>query len=161
MRAPARHSRSARRGSVLFAVLVVVVLLSLAAYQYSDLMIQEYTAAQSALKATQARALADSGVYYAAAVLADDAVNKTLAGNVYDNEGALHDQDVMSSTSGGNAGRFSILSPVDASSGTTARGYRFGVVDESSKININALITSGVFDPQKIHDILMNLPNMT
>ena len=48
-------SQQERRGVVLLAALVVIVLLSLAAYQYSDLMINEYKAATNAHRAAQAR----------------------------------------------------------------------------------------------------------
>ena len=60
-----------RPGFVLIAVLVVITLLALAAYQYSELMTSEYNAVETASRATQARALANSGVHYAAALLSD------------------------------------------------------------------------------------------
>ena len=52
-----------RKSFVLLAVLVVVVVLSLAAYRFSDLMLAEYRAADSYTRSVQARALADSGVH--------------------------------------------------------------------------------------------------
>src|SRR5262249_30734749 len=58
-----------RRAVVLLAVLIVIVLLSLAAYRYNDWMMAESRAADSAIRASQARALADSGVHYVAALL--------------------------------------------------------------------------------------------
>ena len=51
-----------RKGMVLIAVLIVVALLALAAYQYSELMMAEYQASVSFTRATQARAYAQSGV---------------------------------------------------------------------------------------------------
>ena len=48
-------SAPSRRAVVLLAVLVIVVLLSLAAYKYNDYMLSEYRAADSSLRATQAR----------------------------------------------------------------------------------------------------------
>ena len=52
-----RRSRP-RRAVVLLAVLIVVVLLSLAAYQYSDMMLSEYKASDAYTRSTQARAAA-------------------------------------------------------------------------------------------------------
>jgi hypothetical protein len=60
-----------RTGVVLLAVLVVVTLLALAAYQYAELMTAELKATDSAKRAAQARALAASGIHYTAALLAD------------------------------------------------------------------------------------------
>src|SRR5215831_14186472 len=75
-----------RRGVVLIAVLLVVVLLTLAAYQYSELMMAEYRASVSFMRATQARAFAESGVNYAALLLSDpNLFTSKLNGNPYDN----------------------------------------------------------------------------
>src|SRR3954464_11985931 len=75
-----------RKGMVLIAVLIVVALLALAAYQYSELMQAEARAAYGYSRATQTRAFAKSGAHYVAAILADpDFVNDTLDGNLYDN----------------------------------------------------------------------------
>src|SRR5437016_892800 len=83
-------SAEPRRGVVLPAVLVVVVLLTLAAYEFSELMLAEYRAAHSARRAAQARALADSGVHYAAALLSSpDAMSGMLNGNPFDNASAF------------------------------------------------------------------------
>src|SRR5437762_12231008 len=81
------HSGSQpRRGVILIAVLIVVVLLTLAAYQYSELMLAEYKAAIAFNRAAQSRALASSGVDYAAMLLSDkSAFQNTLNGNPYDN----------------------------------------------------------------------------
>src|SRR5262249_55584203 len=58
-------------------------------------------------------------------------------------------------------GRFSLIAPpsLDPGSGAGTDPY-FGVVDESGKINPNALMR---LDPtgQQLHDVLMKLPNMT
>ena len=81
-----RHPRNTtglhrRGGFILLAVLVVVVLLALAAYQFSDLMSAEYRVADSYRKSVQAKALADSGVAYAAALLSNpDAFANDLTG---------------------------------------------------------------------------------
>lgn len=160
MRLATSHVRPRRSGVALIIVLVVVVLLALAAFQFAELMLQEFAAAQSALRAAQAKAAAESGVYYAAAMLSDqDSFSGSLSGNVHDNEGMFHAIDVSGGTTRRTA-RFSIVSAVDSSETSVSRSYRFGAQDESGKININALMrldSSG----EIAHDMLMKLPNMT
>src|SRR4051794_32333457 len=102
-----------RPGFVLIAVLVVITLLALAAYQYSELMTSEYNAVETASRATQARALANSGVHYAAAVLADkNSFEGVLNGNPYNNAGAFQDQLVAPSDTPRFQGRFSVVTPL-------------------------------------------------
>src|SRR5207302_3890787 len=62
-----------RPGYVLIAVLIVIAVLSLAAYQFTELMTSEYRAAARTNDAAQARHAAVSGIHYAAAMLADPA----------------------------------------------------------------------------------------
>lgn len=140
-----------RRGMVLYAVLIVVVLLSLAAYQYSELMSQEQTAAASALRQVQAKACADSGIHAVAALLADPERNPD---DFYDNESLFHQVSV------GGGGQYSIVAAFPRGETLSTRDYRFGLIDESSKINLNALLrldTSG----RVAFEMLMKLPNMT
>src|SRR5262249_9654468 len=135
---------------------------TLAAYQLSEMMMAEYRAADSYKRSVQARALADSGVAYAAALLSNpDAFQTTLGGNPYDNPGAFQGIEVASSDFSRWRGRFSIIAPPDvdaALSGNTA--LRYGVIDECGKLNPNALLkldSSG----NQAQRLLMALPGMT
>jgi type II secretory pathway component PulK len=143
-----------RKGTVLLVVLVVVVMLALAAYQYSGYMTSEYQASVTAVRAAQARALADSGVHYAAALLSNPS---SLNGSPYNNPGLFLNQGSDSS----GPGRFTLIAvgdPNDPSS--NGQLVRYGVIDEAGKINLNALLqidkTGNV-----AKQILMALPNMT
>ena len=60
-----------RRAYVIVAVLIVVVVLSLAAYTFTNAMSAERRAAVRTHEATAARLAAVSGVHYVAAALAD------------------------------------------------------------------------------------------
>jgi type II secretory pathway component PulK len=156
-----------RKAIVLLAVLVVVVLLSLAAYQYSELMMAEYRAAASSAHALQARAAADSGVWYAAALLGNSDNLNSISGNAWDNPTTFQDVSVtdISGNSEDAENRrqmlFSLVSVRDADDpAAPSQPYRFGVIDESGKINLNALLqidSSGNAGSQ----MLMLLPNMT
>lgn len=156
MRLRTTKSDARRSGMVLLAVLVVSVLLTLAAYHYSEWMLAEYQAADSSARAAQARAFADSGIHYAAALLADPSFFAGgEGGNPYDNQQLFHRIAVSPDEAVRYQGRFSVIAPVPAST-----GLRFGVVDEAGKINVNALLQ---FDSSgKVgHDMLMKLPGMT
>src|SRR6187200_1832419 len=123
----------ARNGVVLIAVLLVVVLLSLAAYNYSEVMLSEYKAADSATRALQARANAASGIHFAAAALANkDFFSGTLNGNPFDNEGSFRNIAVGTADAPRFQGRFSIVNPpsVDLQGSTD---FRYGAVDEHGK----------------------------
>src|SRR5207302_1980312 len=101
-----------RRGVVLIAVLIVIVLLTLAAYQYSELMMAEYRASVSFTRSTQARAYAESGVNYAALVLSDpNLFANRLNGNPYDNPDVFRAVAVGETGGGGRQGYFSVIAP--------------------------------------------------
>lgn len=157
---PARAPRAPRKGVVLLAVLIVVVFLTLAAYQFTELMQAEVMGADTYVRMIQARAMAESGVHYAAAVLSNqDAFSNVLGGNPYDNAAAFQGKIVQANDVARFQGRFSILALATPDEGSST-GFRFGVTDESGRINLNALLkldSSG----QVAHDMLMRLPNMT
>lgn len=141
---------------VLIAVLVVTVILSLAGYQYADLMMTEYEAADSFVKAAQARALADSGVAYAAALLGTPGVMDGLsAGNPFDNPDMFEGQTVLEADPTGLGGRFSLFAP-----GTEPGTLRFGLTDEGGKINLNAVMRVNK-KGDKLLSMLEKLPYMT
>ncbi len=157
-----------RSGMVLFAVLIVVAILLLVSYQYLNVMQAEFAASMASNKVFQARGLADSGLHYATFVLAYPAqaglttdANSQVVSPIlaYDNPSVFHQRPVTDS-SGVVKGYFSLVSPRSSDDPlANTQGFRFGVEDESSKINLNALLK---LDPtgRTIKDALSNLPNM-
>jgi type II secretory pathway component PulK len=136
-----RPVRSDRPGYVIIAVLVVVVVLSLAAYQYTELMTAEYRGNVRQADAVQARHAAVSGVHYAAATLADpDSFYGELGGNPFI-DGAFDEQIVRPGPVPRAEARFQLVAVVKNSSGTFEQRYG-AVIDEGSKLNVNALIQS-------------------
>ena len=128
--------RAPRRGVALIAVLVVVAVLALAAYRFSDLMNAEYQAADSYAKSVQAKGGSDSAVAYLCAVLANDPYGlNTLNGNLYDNT-TFQDVFVHDSDDPRQRLRFSIVSPLDpdtalgsgsgSGSGGVSEAFRYG-----------------------------------
>src|SRR5436853_5365263 len=109
-----RVAAARRKAVVLPAVLVVVVLLSLAAYQYSEWVTAEYQAAESFTRVAQARAQAASGVYYAAAMLSNPTtVSNVLGGNLYDNAAVFQNILVQPNDIARLQGRCSIVARLD------------------------------------------------
>src|SRR5262249_55945547 len=99
-----------RQGVVLIAVLVVVSVLALAAYQYSELMNAETRAAAGPTRAAQTRRAAEPGVHYVAALLSDpNSLSETLNDTPYDNPTYFKDVLVQDSDTPKNRLRFSII----------------------------------------------------
>ncbi len=157
-----RTAAPRRGGFVIVAVLLVIAVLTLAAYQYSTLMDAEFMAAERIRKAGEARVLADSGVHYACALLADpDAFTGKLNSNPFDNPAVFQSVVVKEADSPRAQGRFSLMAPDYANvSQTGSIPTRFGVVDEAGKLNVNALYAADS-SGQVLHGALMKLPNMT
>jgi len=155
-----QSGRPPRRGVVLLAVLVVIVLLSLAAYQYSDMMLAEYKASVNAHHAAQARAFADSGIAYAAVLLSTSDNIATVNGNVYDNPTSFRDVVVGTDDAKNVSGRFWLIAPPDPSDTANTGTWRSGVTDEAGKININGVMR---LDPtgEVLYNMLLKLPNVT
>jgi type II secretory pathway component PulK len=152
-----------RRGIVILAVLVTLVVLALAGYQYSDLMSSQYKEAFSLRRATEARVFADSGLAYATAVLSDPAAYyDMLGGNPFDNAGAFQDIEVPGQAKDARRrGRFSVVVPLPPNaSADSATNFRYGVMCEAGKINVNALMKRDKTG-KVLLAMLMKLPNMS
>lgn len=165
---PIRNRQSAnrnRRGIVLLAVMMVLVLLTLAALQYAEMTTAEYRAADSFQRSAQARALAESGIYYAAAVLSTPPTSSTSSGsviNIYNNSSLFGGILVSQNDNTRLQGRFSIVSPVGPDQMGQSPTFYYGVIDEGSKLNLNTLLaldSSG----QTMNTLLtnLNLPGLT
>ena len=160
---PARRPRwPSRRGSVLVAVLVVVTILSLAAYQYTDTMVAQHKESGSIIRRHQCRLLCESGVNYVCALLADPTtISGSMNGNPYCNLEFYQDQVVVSDALPRKNGKFSIIAPGTMPGDVAGnQGPLFGICDEGGKININAIMRldkSG----NTLYSLLMLLPNMT
>jgi type II secretory pathway component PulK len=171
MRYPIRTSgRKRRRGIAMIAVLVVVAILALAAYRFSDLMVAEQQAADMHMRGLQAHASANAGIAYAAAMLAaptnpssNSNSQSLLNGNFYDNPQYFQAILLQDGDQARQRARFSIVSPVGPDAATTGginQSFLYGVTDETGKLNLNALFkldSSGMI----LFNILMTLPNMT
>jgi Type II secretion system (T2SS), protein K len=143
-----------RRGIILLAVMIVITVLSLAAYQYADYTSSELKASYNAIRLAQARAAAKSGVHHIAAMLASpDNVSLLLGGNLYDNE-RFRGVPVP----GIDGATFTLLAPPEPGSGG---GNRHGLIDESGKLNLNAFLWLDFTGGDLLAEGLLTIPGMT
>lgn len=136
MRYASQSQSSMRRGSVLLVVLVVIALLALGAYSFSELMVSESHATGVFGREAQARAAADSGVELAAAVLGLPADDGSFGNLIHDPANFVW--TVKEADGPRGRARFSLVAPNESDPNCTT--IRFGLIDESSKLNLNALV---------------------
>lgn len=153
--------RSARRapGFVLLIVLVVIAVLSLAAYTFSELMISHQDAAKLSSRQLQARTLVESGAEYTRSMLMQSRQARMDNGGVYDNATVFQRLVVMDEVDPNDQGAFSIVAANMDSSGVL-EGTRYGLEDESSRLNLNSLLIADKVQGGG-RQILMSLPGMT
>jgi len=144
---------------VLVLVLVVIALLTLACFTFSKLMLTERKAALVSSRQAQARALADSGLEMARVFLAMDSATQDELGGWYDNETEFCGVPVVDDGQGEDVGRFTIVAPqlIDG----IAQGIRFGLEDESTRLNLSTLLAAEKSVGKGGRELLMGLPGMS
>jgi hypothetical protein len=119
-----------RRGIALPVVLVVVSLLALAGYTFSELMLAEYHAADAHGRALQTRYLCDSGIAKTLRLLKLDPEMLRERGGLYDNPAEFQAIVVVDDAQPERRGTFSIVAPKWEPDAPAA--MRFGLEDESA-----------------------------
>lgn len=158
-----------RQGTVLLVVLVLVFLLPLAAFTFSELMIVEYEAADFYGESLQAQQSADSGIEYIAAMLSDRSLysegelmsSPALFQGVLLRAATTDVGDLLDTS--GSQPSFSVVAAT-AATDTAAVAVRFGITNESGKLNLNTLIQLEQemgLEPEETREFLMYLPGMT
>jgi DNA uptake protein ComE-like DNA-binding protein len=145
-----------RSGTVLIVVLVVVAMLTLGAYTFSEIMVSESEATAAFGRQAESRAFADSGVEHIAAILGYPEADDDL--NLYQNFSRFQAIVMRDSENARGRGYFSVVAPVETD--FTGSSIRFGLVDESGKLNLNQLLAFELSD-EITREMLMFLPNMT
>jgi hypothetical protein len=127
-----------RCGMVLVIVLIAVVMLSLAAYTFTELMLSENKAARLVTREAQARALAESAAEMTRLYLAQTPQSLLEAGGTYSNAAKFQAVQVIDDGTPRGRGRFTVISPLVESGEVT--GVRFGLENESARLNLNTLL---------------------
>ena len=131
-----------RSGTVLIVVLVVVAMLTLGAYTFSEIMVSESEATAAFGRQAESRAFADSGVEHIAAILGYPEADDDL--NLYQNFSRFQAIVMRDSENARGRGYFSVVAPVETD--FTGSSIRFGLVDESGKLNLNQLLAFELSD---------------
>lgn len=153
--------RVQRKGSILIVVLVVIVLLSLSAYAFTSLMQTEEEATRLMTRRIQSKYLIDSGVDYTRLFLSYDNATIREKGGLWDNQEFQNVPVVVDRENTDNLGRFTIVSSsIDEDDGNPD-GFRYGLHDESAKLNLNVLPLLDNYPPGGAgRQLLMSLPEM-
>lgn len=147
---------------LLLVVLVVVVILSLGAYTFCELMISQKETAIYSGRRLQCQAAVDSGVEHVRRILYDSEQARNDAGGVFDNITGLRGINVVGSTTAAQRVNYSIVSPRVDQEGYLSGGIRFGLEDESARLNLNALMVVDSFGEGYARDMLLKaLPGVT
>lgn len=176
-----RHPK--REGFFLVLVLVVIVVATLAVYSFTELMLAYDESAFLSGDLVQARTNVESGTEMLRLVLSQPPSVRIEMGGTYDNAGMFQAVSASMGADGASPSNFSVLAPGLTEDGSFG-GLRFGLQNESARLNVNALpvieanstaLTAAIAlldasltgtdettDPENIAvSLLMALPNMT
>jgi len=128
-----------RRGFVLILVVVVIALLMLVGFTFSELMLTERKAAILSGRQAQALAAAESGLQMSRIFLLKDKDTQDQAGGWYDNASVFRGMLVVNDNSPSSRARFTIVAPL-LENGIPVGGIRFGLENESCRLNLNILL---------------------
>ncbi|MCS5632110.1 MAG: general secretion pathway protein GspK [Pirellulaceae bacterium] len=149
-----------RPGSILMVVLIVVMVVSLGAYTFSAMMLAHNETALLSSNHQQARWLVDSGIDTIRVHLSLTESDRLESGGSYDNPVLFQAINIVPDPDPVAAGNFTVLSPAINSDGYTA-GIRYGLENESARLNLNALLTADDYAENGGRTLLMALPGMT
>ena len=149
-----------RPGSILMVVLIVVMVVSLGAYTFSAMMLAHNETAMLSTNYQQARWLVDSGIDTIRVHLSLTESDRLESGGSYDNPVLFQAINIIPDPDPNAAGNFTVLSPAINSDGYTA-GIRYGLENESARLNLNLLITADDYAENGGRTLLMALPGMT
>ena len=148
-------SKSPRKGLALILVLIVITMLSLSAYTFTSLMMAENESAVLHGQQLQARAAVDSGVSQISYFFEQEALVREDLGGTYINPDLFQAQLVIDHPQPRGRARFAVLAPEMSDDGYFG-GMRFGLEDESGRLNLNSLnmeIPDIVGDPDEVTDV--------
>ncbi len=144
---------------VLFIVVIVVAMLSLAGLSFVAMMSTENKAVHLRGDELRLEAVAGSGSQLVRSFVRQPYETQEAAGGIYDNPGAFKGVLVLDDESVRRRGRFSVISP-KTDSGEVS-GIRFGVQNESARLNLAVLPGWETRKQGAGRDALMALPGMT
>ncbi|MCI0332375.1 MAG: type II secretion system protein GspK [Planctomycetes bacterium] len=149
-----------RRASILILTLVVVALLTLGTMAFFERMFAEHRASRAHGRQLQARHMAESGVEYLKAVLAQDPLVIRDSGGLYVNPSMFQGVTLVNDPLGALRGQFTVIAP-DITTDGLYGGIRYGLENESSRLNLNTVLLADSSSDDAARKLLMTLPGMT
>lgn len=152
--------RDARSGVMLLIVTLVLTTLTLSGAALLTLMKTEQEATFTRGREELVRGVARSAVVYLAACVETTPTERDKKGGLYNNPQLFCASQLLDRSEGGaDSSRFTILSPKLEDS--TITGARYGLVDESSRLNLQAVLEWEQEEAGAGRSALMKLPGMT
>ncbi|MDE0862403.1 MAG: type II secretion system protein GspK [Rubripirellula sp.] len=133
-----RTGTPVRHGFFLVLVLVVIAIATMAVYSFTDLMLAYDDAAYLSGDIVQTRVNVESGAEAVRLLLAEPPEMRVDFGGVYNNPQMFQAVNVSMGDDNATPSNFSILAPGLDENGNLA-GLRFGLQNESARLNVNAL----------------------
>lgn len=156
----ARRRRSNRDGVVLLIVALVVAALTLGGATLLTLMQTERAATQTRGYDALVRSVDRSAVAFLVGTLETSPEEREKIGGVYDNPNYFCAAPLLTFEDGGTAtSRFTIVSPKFEEN--AIEGVRYGLVDESTRLNLDAVLAWEAEEPGAGREALLKLPGMT
>lgn len=150
---------------VLIIVVVVVAMLSLAGLSFVATMHTENKAAHIEANQLQLEHVVGSGIELLKVFFEQPHQSQEAAGGWWDNPDRFSGVLVLGGAEGEPRARFSVVAPgIDGGplrNGFRSRGVRFGVSNESARLNLAVLLQWESEQPGAAHQALMCLPGMT
>lgn len=154
-----RSTRKKRRGVLLLVVLVVVALMSIANLSYFDWTFAERKAADASVRREQSYHAAESAVEMLRVYLAEDATTIDQDGGWYENPARFRAVLVADNPAAELRVRAAAVAPRWGA--YQLEGGRFGLEDESGRLNLNSLLVTDTREEGAARAQLMALPGMT
>ncbi len=159
MKRSPRRDADDRRGVLLLVVLVVVALLSIANLSYYEWTFAERQAANAVTRREQADAAADSAVEMLRVYLSQDAATINQDGGWYENPARFRAMLVVDGIESELRCRAAVIAPRWGTQ--RPEGGRFGLEDESGRLNLNTLLVAETREEGAGKNQLLALPGMT
>lgn len=155
-------NRHRPRGFVLLMVFMAVLLMALAAYSFALLSRADYEATILAGQRSQSRLLVDSGAEATRMFLAQGRDIVRDSGGLWENPNQFQGRLVRidPEPDARTTGYFTVIAPGIDDAGYPS-SFRFGLIDESTKLNLNILPKMDELQPGVGVQLLMTLPDMT
>jgi type II secretory pathway component PulK len=145
---------------MLLLTLIVVSLLTLGAMAFFERMFAERRASSAHGRQLQSRHLAETGVEYIKAVVAQTPAILLEQGGLYANPALFQGMLVSDDPIAAFRGRFTVLAP-DLTTDGYYGGIRYGVENESARLNLNTVLLADSSGDDGARKVLMTLPGMT